>query len=161
MIRITGTDLNFEREPLAAPWGFKGGYLTELWQSVAMLRSDSGQTGLGLGTQSVLWCDPRVFTASSESGGNAAMFQLTERALRIAHTLEFDSPLDLLDRLLPETLEYGRSIAGLDDLREVFALNALVPVDNAAWMLWAAETGAQDFDALVPDFAGPALAHKQ
>jgi L-alanine-DL-glutamate epimerase and related enzymes of enolase superfamily len=166
MIRISHADLNFEREPLAAPWGFKGGFLTGLWQTVVLLQSEAGSsgrrnTGLGLGTQSVLWCDPRVFAACSEAGGNAAMFQLTEHAARIARTTEFDSPMELLNAVLPDTQEYARTLTGLRDLKEVFALNALVPLDNAAWMLWAAENEIDSFDALIPADARPALAHKQ
>jgi hypothetical protein len=160
-MQIVHADLNFEREPLAAPWGFKGGYLTELWQSIVILRGGTGAAGLGLGTQSVLWCDPRVFTATSEAGGNAAMLMLTERALQLARGTDSDSPVDLFDRLLPDVLDYGRKVTGLEDLREVFALNALVPVDNAAWMLWAIENDATDFDALIPPGSRAALAHKQ
>ena len=50
-MKITKTNCNFEREPLIAPFGFKGGYLSELWQSVVMLENDKGQSGIGLGTQ--------------------------------------------------------------------------------------------------------------
>ena len=35
MIKIKETKLNFQREPLLAPVGFKGVYLSELWQVVA------------------------------------------------------------------------------------------------------------------------------
>ncbi|HKH94849.1 MAG TPA: hypothetical protein VKA54_23775, partial [Gemmatimonadaceae bacterium] len=66
-IRIRSVGLDFEREPLIRPTGFKGGYLTELWQPVARLDSDSGQSHIGIGTQSVLWCDPRVLEKHSES----------------------------------------------------------------------------------------------
>jgi hypothetical protein len=160
MIRIARTDLNFEREPMAAPWGFKGGYLSELWQSVAMLESDGGRRGVGLGVQSVLWCDPRVFVSTSESAGNAMMLLMTAHALREAKGRSFETPLDLLDALLPSTLEYGKSVTGQPDLRTTFALNALVAVDNAAWMLAAAERGITDFDALIPEDAHPALSHR-
>jgi hypothetical protein len=34
-IRIEDVDAYFEREPLRAPFGFKGGYLSELWQPVS------------------------------------------------------------------------------------------------------------------------------
>ena len=54
-IRIRSVALDFEREPLIRPTGFKGGYLTELWQPVARLDSDSGRSHIGIGTQSVLW----------------------------------------------------------------------------------------------------------
>ena len=73
-ITIAAVNSNFEREPLIRPFGFKGGYMTEIWQTVALLRSASGTRKIGLGTQSVLWSDAQVFAAHSESGGNALMF---------------------------------------------------------------------------------------
>ena len=39
MITITRVGSQFEREPLIRPFGFKGGYQTEIWQSAAMLES--------------------------------------------------------------------------------------------------------------------------
>ena len=160
MIRITHSNLNFEREPLATPFGFKGGFLTELWQTVALLKSESGQRGVGLGVQSVLWSDPRVFAANSEASGNALMLLLASHALHAAEGQCFGTPLDLLDTLLPSTLAYGKAITGRADLRLTFVLNALVAVDNAAWRLYTAEQGCTDFDALIPDFARPALSHQ-
>jgi hypothetical protein len=32
-------DSNFEREPLVRPFGFKGGYMSEIWQTMAYMRS--------------------------------------------------------------------------------------------------------------------------
>ena len=161
MIRITRSNLNFEREPLATPFGFKGGFLTELWQTVALLTSESGQRGVGLGVQSVLWSDPRVFAANSEASGNALMLLLASHALHAAEGQAFETPLDLLDALVPPTFAYGQAITGRADLRFTFVLNALVAVDNAAWRLYAAEQGLTDFDALIPDFARSALSHRQ
>ena len=34
-ITIQSVDSNFEREPLIKPFGFKGGYITEIWQTAA------------------------------------------------------------------------------------------------------------------------------
>ena len=90
MIQITHSNLNFEREPLATPFGFKGGFLTELWQTIALLTSESGLRGVGLGVQSVLWSDPRVFAANSEAGGNALMLLLTSYALKAAEGRMFE-----------------------------------------------------------------------
>src|SRR5690349_15081517 len=75
-IRIKNVDSNFEREPLI-PYHFKGSFVTELWQTAARLESDSGIHKTGLGTQSVLWSDSKVFAAHSESGGNALMYALS------------------------------------------------------------------------------------
>ena len=37
-IAITRVSADFEREPLIRPFGFKGGYQTEIWQSAALLK---------------------------------------------------------------------------------------------------------------------------
>lgn len=158
MIQIARTHLEFDREPLAAPFGFKGGALTELWQTMVLLESTAEYQGIGLGVQSVLWSDPNVFTAHSEAAGNHLMLALTAHALREAVKLPFDSPLDLLDALLPSTLDYGKTITENPDLRATFALNALVPVDWAAWRLYAQVQGITSFDDLIPESVRPALA---
>ena len=83
-VRIADVGSNFEREPLRRPFGFKGGYMSEIWQTAALAVGSSGARRIGLGTQSVLWSDARVFAAHSESGGNALMYAITERALALA-----------------------------------------------------------------------------
>lgn len=158
MIRIARTNSNFERERLIAPFGFKGGYLTEIWQSVALVESEDGHIGLGIGTQSSLWSDSAVFAANSEAAGNSLMYLMTAYALERSREIEFETPMDLLDQLLPETHQYGKKITGRDDLRLTFALNALVAVDNAAWQLYACENGMTSFDEMVPTAFRPALA---
>lgn len=37
-ITITDAGSDFEREPLIRPFGFKGGYMREIWQTVARLK---------------------------------------------------------------------------------------------------------------------------
>ena len=59
-IEITRADANFEREELIRPFGFKGGYMTEIWQTMAMLESAGGARKVGLCTQNVLWSDAKV-----------------------------------------------------------------------------------------------------
>ena len=149
-LTIAATDLACEREPLVRPFGFKGGYLTELWQAVAKLTGASGTSGVGLGTQSVLWSDAAIFSSRSEAAGNELMFALTRQALELSRGRSFETPVDLLDALYPEVLAYGRTLSGRPDLRPTFALNALVAVDNAAWVLYARENGFATFDAAVP-----------
>jgi L-alanine-DL-glutamate epimerase-like enolase superfamily enzyme len=149
-IRIRSVGLDFEREPLIRPTGFKGGYLTELWQPVARLDSDGGRSHIGIGTQSVLWCDPRVLAAHSESAGNAMMLAVTDHALQMLVGESFTNPVELLDRIFPEVYAFATRVTGLRDLRRTFALNALVPVDNAAWLLYAAENGIRSFDEMIP-----------
>src|SRR4030095_10909507 len=72
-ISIRNVDSNFEREALF-PYRFKGSFVTELWQIAARLESESGIGRIGLGTQSVLWSDSKVFAEHSEAGGNALMY---------------------------------------------------------------------------------------
>jgi len=159
-IRISKVNSNFEREALIRPFGFKGGYMTEIWQSAALLESESGNHGIGLCSQSVLWSDASVFASHSESGGNALMYAMTEKALQLAAGRSFTTPLDLLDMLYPEVWEYGKKITSNPALRKTFALNALVGVDNAAWLLYAKENGISNFDELIPKEYKPALSQK-
>jgi L-alanine-DL-glutamate epimerase-like enolase superfamily enzyme len=149
-VTITGVNSNFEREPLIRPFGFKGGYMTEIWQTVSYLESVSGDHHIGLCSQNVLWSDAQVFAAHSESGGNALMFALTERALQIIKGQSFSSPIELLDNILPEVYAYGQKITSNPHLRKTFALNALVGTDNAAWLLYAGENGFTTFDQMIP-----------
>ena len=158
-LTIEAVDSNFEREPLIRPFGFKGGYMSEIWQTMAMISSSSGLAKVGLCTQSVLWSDASVFASHSEAAGNALMYSMSERALQICKGLSFDSPLDLLEEILEEVYDYGKDITGNPDLRKTFALNALVGVDNAAWLLHAEENGIDNFDDLIPAAYRPALSH--
>jgi L-alanine-DL-glutamate epimerase-like enolase superfamily enzyme len=159
-ITIASVGSNFEREPLIRPFGFKGGYMTESWQSVARLTSATGKSGVGLATQSVLWSDAHVFATHSESGGNALMYAMTEWALQRLKGQRFSHPIELLDAMWHDVLAYGKKVTDHPGLRETFALNALVGVDNAAWLLYAAEHGITNFDDLVPAAYRPALAHR-
>ncbi len=153
---ITSTDLNFEREPLAAPFGFKGGYLSELWQTIARVATDTGAVGVGTGIQSVLWSDPRVFLNRPESSGNALMYAITSRALELVKGSEVSAPLDLLQQVLPELIQYGGNITGID-IKPTFALNAYVPVDNAIWLAHAMEIRSVEFDDIIPAHVRSAL----
>lgn len=159
-VKITNVDLNFEREPLIRPFGFKGGYLHELWQSVSLLESSSGIRKTGVSTQSILWSDASVFTSHSESAGNALMFAVTEKALSIIKGQSFITPIELLDSIIDEVYEYGKAITVNPYLRKTFVLNALVGIDNAAWLLYAAENGIVDFDDMIPELFRPALSFR-
>ena len=156
---IANVNSNFEREPLIRPFGCKGGYMSEIWQSMAMMQSSSGIEKVGLCTQSVLWSDASVFANHAEAAGNALMYNMSERALQLCKDRSFESPIDLLEEILDEVYAYGQAITGNAGLRKTFALNSLVGVDNAAWLLYAAENGITDFDSLIPDAYKPALSH--
>ena len=149
-ITIKSVSANFEREPLIRPFGFKGGYMTEIWQTAALLESDSGIRKIGICTQNVLWSDATVFAEHSESGGNALMFSLTEHAMQLLKGRKFITPVDLLESMFDEVYDYGKKITANPNLRKTFALNSLVGVDNAAWLLYAAENGISNFDGMVP-----------
>ncbi|MDF2716803.1 MAG: hypothetical protein K0R28_3728 [Paenibacillus sp.] len=160
MVRIDEAEWAIEREPLATPFGFKGGYLSELWQTAVKLHSQEGHTAVGLGVQSVLWSDPRVFFGTTETGGNEMMLALTKRAVQLARGEAYREPIELLQRLVEPVHAYGREVTARSDLRETFALNALVPLDHAAWLLYAAGIGSRSFEELVPERFRHALAER-
>jgi L-alanine-DL-glutamate epimerase-like enolase superfamily enzyme len=160
MISIVDSAAGYEREQLIRPFGFKGGYLSELWQVVVRLRSASGAEGIGLATQSVLYGDEFLFAEYGEQKGNELMLAVTEEALRLVKRIPFNDPIQLFDTILPEIYERAKSITGKRDLNTNFVYNALVSVDNAAWLLYAAENNLQHFDAMLPPAYRPALAHQ-
>jgi L-alanine-DL-glutamate epimerase-like enolase superfamily enzyme len=134
--------------------------VSESWQVVAGLQADSGATSIGLGNQGILWSDSRVFASHSVAGGNALMYAMSEHALEILKDNSFSDPLSLLDDILPEVYAFGKKITGNADLRKTFALNALVCVDNAAWLLYASEQKITKFDDLIPEALKPGLAYR-
>lgn len=160
MIQVVKGDANFKREALANPLGFKGGYLTELWQTAVKLKSQSGKTGMGLATQSVLYGDEKVFEQHSEAGGNSLMFSLSDSALDLVSKTPFSNPVELLEKILPQVMEEGRRLTGREDLQQNFVYNSLVSVDNAAWMLYARENNFTGFDQMIPKPYQKALSHK-
>lgn len=159
MITIEQVNTNFEREPLIRPFGFKGGYMSEIWQTVSLLESESNK-GLGICTQNVLWSDADVFASHSESAGNALMYAITERAMQMVKGMRFTTPIDLQEAIVDEVYAYAQKITAHNELRMTFALNALVGLDNAAWMLYANENDLKNFDQLIPVPYRPALSHK-
>ncbi len=158
-INISSVSSNFERESLT-PYRFGGGAVTQLWQTAAWLQSDSGVSKIGLGTQSPLWSDGSVARAHSENGANALMFAMSERALQLIKDSSFTDPVELLDNILPEVHAYGKKITGESDLRKTFALNSLVCVDNAAWLLYAHENNIKTFDEMIPAEYRPGLSYR-
>lgn len=158
-IRVIRTDSNFERERLIRPLGIKGGYLTELWQTASKIESESGNSKIGIATQSVLYGDADLFAFHSEAGGNALMYGLTDKALQLVKKTPFTTPVDLLDKILPEITIEGIRMTGKQDLNETFIYNALISIDNAAWLLYAAENNLKDFDAMIPEPYTQALSY--
>ena len=159
-ILITDVDANFEREPLIRPFGFKGGYVSEVFHTMAMMESASGARKVGLCTQSVLWSDANVFASVSAAGGDAMMFLMSEYALQKLKGMKFKNPVELLDSILDDVYNYGVKITGNGKLRKTFALNSLVGVDNAAWLLYAEENSFKTFDEMIPPDYREGLSHK-
>ena len=151
MIRIKKTKANFEKECLKSPFGFKGGYIKELWQSIAEIKSFNENIGLGLGVQSIHWSDAKVYLNKGETEGNNTMFQITQYALKTIEGLFFKNPIELMEEIFPKVYEYGKRITGNPDLRKTFILNALVPVDNALWLLYSKEKGINEFNRMIPE----------
>ena len=158
-IQIQSFKTAYEKEMLRGKFGFKGNYLTELWQVVSKINSAKGNSGLGLATQSVLYADAGLFAKYSETQGNTFMYNLTQETLKISKQKAFTTPVELLDKILPEVHEKGKIITGKQDLDVNFAYNSLVSVDNAAWMLYARENGFTNFDQMIPDTYKQALSH--
>ncbi len=149
-IKIDHIASDFERQPLVRPFGFKGGYLTELWQAVSMMQTTGSGPKTGLATQSVLYGDPNVFSEHAESAGNALMYAVSEKALQLVKETPFETPVDLLSAILPETAKYAASVTGRSNVNLNFIYNALVSVDNAAWLVFASENKYAHFDAMIP-----------
>lgn len=160
MDKILTAELGAVREPLRAPFGFKGGTLSALWQVCVRLTLDSGESGMGVGVQSVLWSCPAVFCAYDEAGGNAQMLDVTRRALAMLRGMEFTTPPEMLAALLPALLADTRRRLDPVQIPQTFVLNALVPVDFALWQLWNARHGNGTFDALADAFC-PVLSGRE
>jgi L-alanine-DL-glutamate epimerase-like enolase superfamily enzyme len=149
-IRIQQASSGFEREKLIRPFGLKGGSLTELWQSVVQLVSENGYQSTGLGTQSVLYGDADLFATLPEVEANRLMYELTVHGLELVRQTPFSSPPELLEKILPALLEQGRQRTLKPDLHPNFVLNALIPIDHAAWLIYAAEHGMNNFEKMLP-----------
>ena len=151
LIKIKTVRSNFEREKLLHPFGLKGNYLTELWQTVVGLTTDNENKSFGLATQSVLYGDADLFASCSEVTGNAIMYALTKQALQFVQQTPFEDPIDLLEKIVAPVTDAAYEITGKKDLNPNFIYNALVSIDNAAWMVYAAENRINSFDKLIPE----------
>ncbi|MEO5995119.1 MAG: hypothetical protein ABIN89_00395 [Chitinophagaceae bacterium] len=118
-----------------------------------------GNKKIGLSTQGVLWSDAAIYTAHSESGGNTLMFALTEFALQLIKGREYTDPVELQHQVFDDICRYGQKITNNPNLRKTVALNALVALDNAAWLIYAAETKITSFDDMIPEKYRSALSN--
>ena len=159
-LAIDKTSSVFEIEPLSHPYGFKGGQTTLLWQVFAKLQDRSGNNTVGIGVQNPLWSDALVAATWSENGGNPLMYSLTNKALQLIKGKTYNSPIHMIDSILDEVHAYGVKITENKNLLKTFALNALVPVDNAAWLLYAKQNNIASFDDLIPKKYRAGLSYK-
>lgn len=160
-MKITNVDLEIQREPFARPFGFKGSCYYEKWNAVVRLEDDKGNHAVGLGGLAPLWSDADVFAAHTETGGNLMMLSMLEHALRRVRGGDWRGPADMFDTVFGDVHDFGKTITGNPGLRPTFTLNALVALDNAAWILHAKRMETTCFDDLVPDDCRSALAHHQ
>lgn len=150
-MKITDFDIDFKREQFIAPFGFKGAYLSEMWQTFIRLTGESGNTVAGVGSQSVLWSDPEVFSNNSEAAGNAMMLLATAAAAKFAIGETWNTPIELQQKILDRANQKAGEITGRGkDLRLTFTLNSMVALDNAAWLLMAEDQQIANFAELVP-----------
>lgn len=149
-MKITNAYCAYEPELFKTAFGFKGNKLTGVWQTVVELHSGE-LSGIGLGVQSVLWSDSSVFAAYGEDKSNELMFRVTRYAADQIKGKEFESPAQLLQSIFQDCYAYAKEICEMN-VTETFVLNALVPLDFAAQMLWARGEGIHDFDALFAGF---------
>ena len=160
-MRIAHADLEIQREPFARPFAFKGSAFHEKWNLVVRLRDDRGNEAVGLGGLAVLWADAAVFASHTEVGGNVLMTTILEHALQLVKEREYADPIAMLDDLLPQVHEFGKSVTRNPDLRLTFSLISLVALDNAAWLIHAQQNGITSFDGLVPEPFRPHFDHRQ
>ena len=160
MAKIADFAMDFVREPLKQPFGFKGGFLSELWQVVCRIRLDDGRCGHGVGVQSVLWSDAKTFCSHSQAGGNALMLSVTEYALNLLQGKEFTNPPALQRQIFDAVYAYAQAALQSQELPATFVLNALVAVDFALWQLWAQGKEATTFDCVCQEFC-PELSARQ
>ena len=159
-MKILKVKCTYFPERLKAPFGFKGGYLSELWQVVCRLEGEN-HYGIGVGVQSVLWSDAEVFTSNTEFDGNMFMYKTTEFAVKLLEGREGNSPIELIDGIYPEVLAYAKGLTNVKEkLRETFVRNALVAVDNALWQLYASERVERDVMKLIPTYYQKAFIEK-
>lgn len=150
--KIINAELALQKEPLGAPFGFKGGTLSELWQVAVRLGLSSGEIGTGVGVQSVLWSDPTTFCAFDETGGNNKMLAVTRKALSLLKGAVFTTPPQMIKDLVLPLMAYAQNLLGRADVPQTFVLNALVPIDFALWQIWNAKQGTGSFDAIAQTF---------
>ncbi len=146
-IKIKNASCGYDAQPLKGKFGFKGNFLTSIWQVAVKLETENHHS-IGVSVESALWSDAELFKRVGEEQGNKFMFMLTQYAASQSIGVEFETPFELIDVIFPKVYEYAKEITGYKEIKTTFILNALVPFDFAAWQLWARENGKEDFDEI-------------
>ncbi len=158
---VTDYRFSFERIPLAKPFRFKGAAFTEKWVTATSLCDENGCWETGIGGLAVLWSDPGVFAAHSETGGNIVMAAVAERAAALSRGRSFGRPEDLTLPIADELADYAAAVAGTASVRRTFVLNALVSFDCALWKLRARRENTEDMRGFLREGTGAAFASEQ
>lgn len=157
MLAIAESDLRYQNEPFARPFGFKGASFDKKCNALVRLTSPAGTYALGIGGLAPLWADASVFIAHGEDASNQLMLDTLGFALRHVTGRSFADPPALLADVLPAAHDFAASATNNPALSHTFTLNALVALDNAAWVLHAREQSIATFDQLIPAVAKSAL----
>lgn len=131
MSTIIKTDFEFTREKLKGAFGFKGRYLTELWQTAALIRTEN-HTAVAPATQSVLWSDGAVFGENPPAAANLLMASVTAHALRLLEGRLLERPDLMLDSLIPRFTNMPARYAA-EPLRP--------PLCSTRWWAWISRCG--------------------
>jgi len=149
-MKIINYNFNVDREELIRPFKFKGGQFTEKWITITTVESKKGYKSTGIGGLAILWSDPDVFSANSETGGNIIMSAIAEYALKLIKDKEFITPIEALESIFNPLHKYGQKITNNKKLKKSFTLNSLVSLDNALWKIYALENNIKNFYDLIP-----------
>jgi L-alanine-DL-glutamate epimerase-like enolase superfamily enzyme len=88
------------------------------------------------------------------------MYVLANKALQNVKQTPFTTPVELFDKILPSVMAEGQKITGKKDLNINFVYNAMVSIDNAAWLLYAAENKFYTFESMIPPEYRKSLSHR-
>ena len=157
-MKIKNTAVYTIKEPLIAPFGFKGRYIDTLWHTVVKGESDTC-VATAPTVQSVLWSDDRVFSAFDHDEANEKMQEITKYVLSLVEGQNLMRPDLFLHNNIDSIKAKANEICGMD-VRTTFVLNSLVGFDIMLWSLWARERGISVFDGVIPEYASGAMTHR-
>ena len=157
-MKVKNTALFTIKEPLIAPFGFKGRYIDTLWHTVVKGESDTC-VAASPSVQSVLWSDDKVFEAFDHDEANEKMQSITKYALSLVEGQNLMRPDIFLKNTLPNIKAKADEICGLD-VKTTFVLNSLVGFDIMLWSLWARERGITAFEGIIPEYASKFMTNK-